>query len=108
VGARALALGLALAVLAAGAAAARPRPPAAPTVTGPRSTSSTTPVYRFKAARAVSFRCAFDTPKLHRCAARYSQRLTVGAHALRVQAVGRRGRTSRVVRVGVTIVPPTP
>jgi YVTN family beta-propeller protein len=107
VGARALALGLVLA-LAAGAAAARPRAPAAPTVAGPRSTSATTPVYRFKAARAVAFRCAFDSPRLHRCAARFSQRLRVGSHVLRVQAVGRAGRTSRIVVVRVTIAPPTP
>jgi virginiamycin B lyase len=107
VGARALALGLVLA-LAAGAAAARPRAPAAPSVAGPRSTSATTPVYRFKAARAVAFRCAFDSPRLHRCAARFSQRLRVGSHVLRVQAVGRAGRTSRVVVVRVTIAPPTP
>ena len=65
-------------------------------------------MYRFSAARALGFRCAFDNPRLRRCAARYSQRLSEGVHVLRVQAVGRGGRTSRVVRVQILILPPTP
>jgi hypothetical protein len=96
-----------IAVLGAAALAA-PRPPAAPMVVGPRSTTTARPAYRFAAARAVSFRCAFDSTRLHRCAARYSQRLAIGVHTLRVQSVGKSGRTSRVVRVRVVIRSPTP
>jgi virginiamycin B lyase len=100
---------LAGALLAVGvAAAAPPRPPAAPTVLGPRRTSAATPVYRFRAARAVSFRCAFDSVRLHRCRARYSQRLAPGPHVLRVRALGARGAVSRVVRVSVRVVPSLP
>jgi streptogramin lyase len=83
----------------------------APTVEGPRTTTSDHPVYRFAAAGAVGFRCSFDSSRLHRCAARYSEGLTVGRHALRVRAVGRGGRLSRVVSVGVVVrarrTPPT-
>jgi streptogramin lyase len=83
----------------------------APTVEGPRTTTSDHPVYRFAAAGAVGFRCSFDSSRLHRCAARYSQGLTLGRHVLRVRAVGRGGRLSRVVSVGVTVrarrTPPT-
>jgi YVTN family beta-propeller protein len=100
---------LAVVALAAPAPAVeRPPAPAAPKIAGPRQTTSARPVYTFSAARAVRFICAFDTPRLHRCAARYSQRLTVGVHTLRVKSVGKTGRTSRVVRVQVVILPPTP
>jgi YVTN family beta-propeller protein len=100
---------IAAVTLAAPAAAGRaPVAPAAPTVTGPRTTTSTRPAYRFAAARAVRFRCAFDTPKLHACAARYSQRLAVGAHVLRVRAVGRTGKTSRITSVRVRVEQATP
>ena len=106
---RGLIVGLGAAALAVAALAAPPPPaPAVPKVVGPRSTAAARPVYRFLAARAVFFRCAFDSPRLHRCAARYSQRLGAGVHTLRVQAVGKTGRTSRVVRVQVVILPPTP
>jgi streptogramin lyase len=98
----------AVVLVAAAPAALKPAPRAAPKVVGPRSTTAVRPVYRFSAARAVSFRCAFDTPRLHRCAARYSQRLATGVHTLRVQSVGKTGRTSRVARVSVEILaPPT-
>lgn len=86
---------------------ARPTPPV---VTGPRSTTSTRPVYRFSshepgvAARRIRFRCSFDRPRLHACRARYSQRLGVGRHVLRVQAVDPAGRRSAVRRVSVTIM----
>jgi len=98
---------LAVVLLAVGvAAAASPRPPAAPTVLGPRRPSSTTPAYRFRAARALSFRCAFDNVRLHRCRSRYSQRLAPGAHILRVRALGAGGTRSRVVKVTVHVAPP--
>ena len=94
-------------VLAAAAVLAIP----APRVDGPRTTTSDHPVYRFAAPRAVGFRCSFDSPRLHRCGARYSEGLTVGRHVLRVRAVGRGGGLSRVVSVEVTVrtrrTPPT-
>jgi hypothetical protein len=103
-----------LVVCAAGATAALaaggggPAAPGAPRVAGPRTTTATRPVYRFTAMRAARFRCSFDNPKLHACAARSSQRLAVGGHTLRVQAVGRTGRRSRLTTVRVTVVAPTP
>ena len=82
-----------------------------PRVEGPRTTTSDHPVYRFVAPGAVGFRCSFDTAKLHRCGARYSEGLTIGRHVLRVRAVGRGGRLSKVVSIGVTVrarrTPPT-
>jgi streptogramin lyase len=94
-------------ILAAAAVLAAP----APKVDGPRTTTSDHPVYRFAAPRAIAFRCSFDTRRLHRCGARYSEGLTVGRHVLRVRAVGRGGRLSRVVSVEVTVrarrMPPT-
>jgi hypothetical protein len=103
------ALFVALALLGVGPAAASPaRPPSAPTVLGPRRTTLSHPVYRFRAARAVAFRCAFDSARLHRCAARYSQRLSSGRHVLRVRSVGSDGARSRVVSVTVQVVPPLP
>ena len=78
-----------------------------PSVAGPRSTTSLQPVYRFHAAHAVSFRCAFDSTRLHFCPSRYSQPLAPGTHTLRVRAVGRRG-SSRVVAVKVAITVPYP
>src|SRR3954454_16429426 len=94
------------ALAALGVAGGGPAAPAAPKVTGPRTTTATRPVYRFAAARAVRFRCSFDTPKLHACAARYSQQLALGAHTLRAQAIGRTGRQSRVTSVRVTVTAP--
>lgn len=82
--------------------------PPAPTVSGPRQTTSTHPVYTFRARGAVGFRCAFDTPRLHRCAARYSQTLRLGTHVLRVRAVGRRHTLSRTTTVRVVVSAPVP
>jgi streptogramin lyase len=84
------------------AAAAAPRV-GLPSVSGPRSTTSERPQYRFRAAHAVSFRCAFDSTTLHACRARFSQRLSLGRHALRVRAVGRRRALSRLVVVKVVV-----
>ena len=94
-------------ILAAAAVLALP----APAVEGPRTTTSDHPVYRFAAAGATGFRCSFDSPRLHRCGARYSEGLTVGRHVLRVRAVGRGRRLSKVVSVQVSVraprIPPT-
>jgi streptogramin lyase len=84
------------------------RPPAAPTVLGPRRTTLLQPVYRFRAARAVAFRCAVDSRRLHRCAARYSPKLKPGRHVLRVRSVGRSGLRSRIVTVTIQVVPALP
>jgi hypothetical protein len=35
----------------------------------------------------LRYRCSFDTARLHACSARYSQRLAVGNHKLRVRAL---------------------
>ena len=85
--------------LGLGALAAVP----APRVAGPRTTTSDHPVYRFNARGAVGFRCSFDSATLHRCAARYSEGLAVGRHVLRVRAVARDGRLSRLVAVRVVV-----
>ncbi len=74
-----------------------------PSVSGPRSTTLLRPAYRFRAAHAVSFRCAFDSTRLHACRARFSQRLSLGKHTLRVRAVGKRGALSRIVAVKVVV-----
>ena len=94
-----VALVLALIVLAA---------PPAPTVAGPRQTTSTHPVYTFRSRGAIGFRCAFDTTRLHRCRARYSQALALGSHVLRVRAVGRRHTLSRTTTVRVVVTAPVP
>jgi hypothetical protein len=75
----------------------------APRVSGPRSTILERPQYRFRAAHAVSFRCSFDSKELHACRARFSQRLSLGKHTLRVRAVGKRGVLSRLVAVKVVV-----
>jgi len=86
--------------------AALPRP-ATPVVTGPTTTDSSAPVFRFRARGAVRFLCALDSTKLRRCASRYSRALTVGRHALRVQGVGRTGLRSRVrTHIVVVLAPP--
>lgn len=76
-----------------------------PSVAGPRSTTSLQPVYRFHAAHAVSFRCAFDSRTLHFCPSRYSEQLAPGAHTLRVRAVGKRS-ASKVVSLKVSVTIP--
>lgn len=79
-----------------------------PRVIGPRSTTADRPVYRFRAAHAIAFRCAFDSRILHRCAARYAQHLEPGRHVLRVRAVGRKGALSRQVAVRILVKSPYP
>ena len=78
-----------------------------PAVTGPRTTTSEQPAYRFRAAHALSFRCSFDSTALHFCSSRYSEKLEPGAHTLRVRAVGKRN-SSRVVAVKVAVTVPYP
>jgi streptogramin lyase len=80
----------------------------APTVSGPRDTAATRPVYVFRAKGATGFRCAFDSTRLRRCAARYSESLTPGRHTLRVRSVGRRGAVSRITTVRILVREPVP
>ena len=95
-------------LLAGPAPSARAPKPRPPSVSGPRETTSTRPVYTFRARGAVAFRCAFDSTRLHRCAARYSEPLTRGRHLLRVRSVGRGGALSRLVTVSVRVLEPVP
>jgi streptogramin lyase len=95
-------IGLLAALLIVTAAEARPQV-GTPKVSGPRSTTLERPQYRFRAARAVSFRCSFDSKKLHACRARFSQKLSLGKHTLRVRAVGKRKALSRLVTVKVVV-----
>jgi streptogramin lyase len=92
-----------LLLAAATAAVGATAPVGAPSVSGPRTTTLEQPQFRFRAARAVSFRCAFDSKRLHGCRARFSQRLLPGKHTLRVRAVGRHGSISRIVVVKVVV-----
>jgi virginiamycin B lyase len=105
---RSLVVALVAAALGAVAVAGAATAVSAPRVIGPRSTTTPRPVFRFAARGAVAFRCAFDSRRLHRCARRYSQRLAVGTHVLRVRAVGRDGRRSRVTTVRVRILQRSP
>ena len=89
-------------------------PPTTPVVRGPRRATTAQPVYRFSAkdggtpAARIRFRCAFDSTRLHRCGARYSERLTVATHLLRVQALDLAGNRSRINAVRVVVVPQQP
>jgi streptogramin lyase len=93
-------------VLAAGPAGATRAAPRPPTVAGPRETSSSRPVFTFHSRGAASFRCSFDSTVLHRCARKFSQRLDPGPHVLRVRAVDKRRRQSKVVTVRVNVLLP--
>src|SRR5204862_806195 len=96
---------LMLAVLLAGLAH-----PAAPVVSGPRTTANARPVYRFSShepgvpTARLRFRCSFDRRKLHACPRRYRRRLGLGRHLLRVRAVDPAGRLSSVTKVRVRVV----
>jgi hypothetical protein len=83
-----------LLLAAATAAVGATAPVGAPSVSGPRTTTLEQPQFRFRAARAVSFRCAFDSKRLHGCRARFSQRLLPGKHTLRVRAVAGTARSA--------------
>jgi streptogramin lyase len=94
-------MGSPLAVVAVALVAAAAPPP--PHVSGARDTTSTRPVFTFSAPKAVSYRCAFDSVFLQRCGRRYSQKLEPGAHVLRVRAVLRGGKLSRIAVVRVLV-----
>jgi streptogramin lyase len=118
---RLLALGLAsLAVVAttSAASAVAPSPdtarPTAPRIVGPRRTIDRTPTFRFVSherglhSGAIRFRCAVDRKRLHRCGSRYTPRLKLGRHTLRVRAVDRKGRTSGTSIARVLVFKPLP
>jgi hypothetical protein len=84
-------------------------PPPAPTVTGARSTTNLTPTFTFKSKGEKSFECGVDTTVLKKCAVRYKTKsLAIGAHKLRVRAVGANKRKSRITTVAFTINAPPP
>jgi streptogramin lyase len=93
-----------VAVSNVGAAAPRPT---TPVVTGPTQTESRAPVFRFRSRGAVRYECAFDTTALRQCGARYSRRLALGRHVLRVRGVGRTGLRSSVRAHVVVVVAPS-
>jgi len=86
--------------------------PSKPRVRGPRVAKTPTPVYRFSAkdegtpARRIRFRCAFDSTRLHRCAARYRQRLRRGRHRLRVAGVDSLGNVGGSTTIRVIVKSP--
>src|ERR1051326_6332886 len=82
--------------------------PSAPRILGPRHTTDRTPTYRFVSQHAVRFRCAIDSKRLHRCPSRYTPRLRLGRHTLRVRAADSRGRLSRTSVAHVTVARPVP
>jgi streptogramin lyase len=77
----------------------------APAVTGPRTTTSERPVYRFRSKGAKEFRCAFDGSALHFCRPTYSERLAPGSHVLRVRAIAK-GRKSPVASIRIVVTVP--
>jgi streptogramin lyase len=88
--------------------------PSAPRILGPRRTTDRTPTFRFVSheaglpTRSLSFSCAIDRKRLHRCPSRYTPRLALGRHTLRVRAVDPSGRTSRTSSARVSVVRPLP
>lgn len=89
----------------------------APAVLGPRRVSGSFATFRFAShepgvsAKAIRFRCAVDSTRLHACPSPYRVRLRAGRHLLRVRAVDPRGRSSATTSVRIAVVlppPPTP
>jgi streptogramin lyase len=76
----------------------------APRVSGRRTTGAARPSYRFSFPKARRFLCAFDTPRLHRCANPYAERLVPAIHDLRVRAVLADGKLSDVASVRVVVL----
>jgi streptogramin lyase len=98
-------------VVAPAAASARP---SAPRILGPRHTTDRTPTFRFVSrevgvrSRAIRFRCAIDSKRLHACRSRYTPKLRLGKHSLDVRAVDPGGRASRMSVARVSVVRPLP
>ena len=83
--------------------------PSKPRVRGPRTARTSRPVYGFTArdaitsARRIRFKCAFDSKRLHRCAARYRQSLRPGRHTLTLRAVDSVGNSSPKTTIRITV-----
>jgi hypothetical protein len=83
--------------------------PSKPRVRGPRTTKNRRPSFTFSSTDArtprsrIRFRCAFDSRRLHRCGARYRQRLRPGRHVLRVEALDQLGNVSPRATVGIRV-----
>src|SRR5262245_60758791 len=88
--------------------------PSAPRILGPRHTTDRTPTFRFVSrevglrSRAIRFRCAVDSKRLHACRNRYTPTLQLGKHTLNTRAVDPRGRASRMSVARVVVVRPIP
>ncbi len=81
--------------------------PAAPTVTGPRTSERPQVTFVFHARTpGIRFRCAVDRRSLRPCRRRITLTLARGAHILRVRAVDARGRQSPMTTVRVRILEP--
>jgi hypothetical protein len=102
------------AVLAAQADSRTAVRPSPPVVKGARTVTGPAVSFRFASREAgvpagkLRFRCAFDSTRLHACAARVRARLSVGRHTLRVRAVDPRGRASSTTLVRITVKAPPP
>src|SRR5262245_28720546 len=102
-------------LVAASCAAAAPaaQRPAKPRVLGARRTVDRTPTFRFVSSepgvssRALHFRCSV-AGRLHSCPRRYTPKLRIGRHVLRVLAVDSTGRRSPTASVVVRILKPPP
>ena len=115
----ALVLGVVCFGLSAGVSAAaadgsghRGAQPSKPRILGPRRTTDRTPTFRFVSheagVRSVRFRCAVDKSRLRPCPSRYTPRLALGRHTLRVRAFDPRGRLSPPTSARVSVVRPLP
>jgi len=118
---RRIAFGLACVVASVGASAAalavswdRTAQPTKPRIIGPRDTTDRTPSFRFVSHeagfrdRALRFRCGVDRKRPHGCPRRYTLRLNVGRHLLRVRAVDPEGRRSSASSAQVNVIRPLP
>jgi hypothetical protein len=103
----ALAVALGFFGMATGARAVQA--PTRPVVVGPRTTTDTTPTYRFRSkasgvpAARIRYRCSFDSTKLRKCAAKVTPKLKVGKHVLRVRAVTPSGALSAPATASIVI-----
>ncbi len=99
---------LALLLVTLFAAAAGGAPPVA-RIAGPKTTVDTTPTFRLSATgKHGGFRCSVDGGSYRVCRSPWTPRLAVGAHALRVRTVDKRGRPGRTTTFRVTVVAPGP
>src|SRR5262245_11426509 len=118
---RRIAFGLACVAASVGASAAalavpwhRTAQPTKPRIIGPRHTTDRTPGFRFVSHeagfrdRALRFRCGVDRKRPHGCPRRYTLRLNVGRHLLRVRAVDPEGRRSSASSAQVNVIRPLP